>query len=181
MKGRNEMRTKNRLIVLLYSFISLSILAIFWIGIFNNYDPDKKFNQQITSNFSFEIDNNKYITSTDLKQKNLLIYFWASWCDNCSEEMRMIEKQWNEYKSMDYIFIGVNIFDNYTDASNFVRKNGITFPISYNGNNDQVVDFGVIGVPETIFISKNMNMTKKIIGPFDEKELVGSLEEIHIQ
>ena len=60
-------------------------------------------------------------------------------------------------------------------------SNGITFPISYNGNNDQVVDFGVIGVPETIFISKNMNMTKKIIGPFDEKELVGSLEEIHIQ
>ena len=33
----------------------------------------------------------------------------------------------------------------------------------------------------TIFISKNMSMTKKIIGPFDEKELVGSLEEIHIQ
>ncbi len=82
---------------------------------------------------------------------------------------------------MNYIFIGVNIFDNYTDASNFIRKNGITFPISYNSNNNQVVDFGIIGVPETIFISKNMSMTKKIIGPFDEKELVGSLEEIHIQ
>ena len=175
------MLTKNKLLILLYSFLSLSILLIFWIGIFDNYDPDKKINQQINSNFVFEIDNGQYITKKDLRQKNLLLYFWASWCNNCADEMRLIEKQWKEYKLSDYIFVGVNIFDDYSDASNFIKKNGITFPISYNNNNTQSIEFGLVGVPETVFIAKNMQITKKIIGPFDEKELIELLEEINIQ
>jgi len=175
------MLTKNKALILLYSFLSLSILLVFWIGIFDNYDPDKKINQETASTFSFEIDNGQYITNKDLSQKNLLLYFWASWCNNCADEMRLIEKQWKEYKLSDYIFVGVNIFDDSSDASNFIKKNGITFPISYNNNNAQSIEFGLVGVPETIFISKNMQMTKKIIGPFDEKELIGLLEEINIQ
>ncbi|MBI52150.1 MAG: hypothetical protein CL779_02910 [Chloroflexi bacterium] len=174
------MLTKNKALILLYSFLSLSILLVFWIGIFDNYDPNKKINQQINSSFAFQIDNDQYITNKDLKQKNILLYFWASWCDSCAEEMKIIEKQWEQHKILDYIFVGVNIFDDYSNASNFIRKNGITFPISYN-NNNKAIEFGLIGVPETIFISKNMQITKKIIGPFDEKELIELLKEINTQ
>ena len=169
--------TKNKKLVLIYSILSLSILLVFWIGIFDDYDPNKKINQQINSTFTFEINDGKYITNSVFTEKNLLLYFWASWCNNCAEEMRIIEKQWSKNKSSDYIFVGVNIFDDYKDASNFVRKNSITFPISYKNNNDQAIEFGLIGIPETIFITKNMQMTKKIIGPFDEKELIELLEE----
>jgi hypothetical protein len=79
---------------------------------------------------------------------------------------------------LDYIFLGVNIFDTKKDSINFINKNGITFPISNDNNNNSAIEFGLIGIPEAFFISKDSKIKNKIIGPFNENALKIALEQI---
>ena len=163
---------------IVFALIAFLCLCLFWIAIFQDKSNNNIQNPIIAAPFfNFELTNGETINSDNMNGKSLFIYFWASWCNSCIKEMKLIENEWNSYQNEGYIFLGVNVFDNEKDASSFVDKNGITFPISYKNKDSIVVDFGLNGIPEAFFITEDLIIKKKIIGPFDEKELKISLEQ----
>ncbi|MFB0900964.1 MAG: TlpA disulfide reductase family protein [Dehalococcoidia bacterium] len=163
---------------IIYAIIAITILSIFWIAIIKNTPSVITIQDKPAPNFVFNTIEKQEISLENSKTKPIFIYFWASWCANCIEEMLIIEKQWRLYKNLDYIFLGVNIFDTKKDSINFINKNGITFPISNDNNNNSAIEFGLIGIPEAFFISKDSKIKNKIIGPFNENALKIALEQI---
>ncbi len=58
--------------------------------------------------FAFVKFTGERITSEELKGKVVMLDFWATWCPPCVEEMPMLVKVAQEYKSKGVVFIAVN-------------------------------------------------------------------------
>ena len=111
----------------------------------------------------------------ELKFKELkgynIINFWASWCYPCIEEV----DDFNEYMTLeasDMEIIGINIFDEYEEAKQFILLNEPNYPNFFDETKTIPVEFGVSGVPETFFLYDN-----KIIYKYVGKLKVSSISE----
>ncbi|TXT24302.1 MAG: alkyl hydroperoxide reductase [Gallionellaceae bacterium] len=88
------------------------------------------------------------------KGKPVLINFFASWCLPCGEEMPAIEKIVHEYGPRGVVFLGISTDDTETNASNFIKKHGVTFPAGIDKSTEIQKAYGLYGIPTTYFIDK---------------------------
>lgn len=116
---------------------------------------------------SFELpllDGSGVLSDEDLEGHPVVINFWASWCIPCREEAPLFERAWKAYKDEGVIFLGVNIKDAESDARDFVKEFGITYPVVRDLDQTLTKDFGVKGLPETFFIDHRWTFIGAISG-----------------
>jgi cytochrome c biogenesis protein CcmG, thiol:disulfide interchange protein DsbE len=87
--------------------------------------------------------------------KPVILNFWASWCIPCKEEAPLLESVWQRYRQRGLVVLGVDIQDVRGEARRFARRNGMSYPLAYDGPGNTVSNYGVTGVPETFFVGRN--------------------------
>lgn len=102
----------------------------------------------------------------------LILNVWGSWCAPCKEEMPIFRSFYARAKSQVQL-LGVNVEEaKRSDAINFVRRQGITWPNLIDPDGRTRGFFGM-GVPVTWFIdSKGKVLYKKIGVLRNEAELI---------
>lgn len=90
----------------------------------------------------------------ELKGKLVIVTFWASWCEPCSIDARLLEDVWRRYGDRGLVVLGVNLDAVETDALAFVRRHGITYP-NVHDVGTVAGAFGLAGVTETYFLDEN--------------------------
>ena len=99
---------------------------------------------------------------------------WASWCGPCREESPLLER-WQRR-----MVLGINALDVDSDARAFVREYGLTYPMLRDPEGESLVDYGVIGYPETFVIDARGRIVALKRGVVDEawiREHVAPLRE----
>ena len=76
------------------------------------------------------------------------------------------------------MFVGVDIQDTADDAEAYVREFGLTFPNGRDPDGKISVDYGVIGLPVTFFISGDGIVEGRWVGAITEDRLVGWVETL---
>ncbi|GAQ94119.1 peroxiredoxin [Thermodesulfovibrio aggregans] len=117
--------------------------------------------------FELQDINGKKWRLRDLKDKIVILNFWASWCSDCKEEKKSIQAYLNKNgNSDDLVFITVLYKDNPITVSEMAKKEGFSFPVLID---DGVIStiYGIKGVPETFLIDKKGVLRHKIVGPVD--------------
>lgn len=102
-----------------------------------------------------------------LKNKIVVLNFWATWCAPCMKEMPYMQLAYNKYKNdPNVVFMIVNSGskNELSDAQNWWGNKRYDFPVYYNKDRSigEKLDFNVI--PATYVIDKNYKMRFKIIG-----------------
>ncbi len=113
-----------------------------------------------------------------LKGHPVVVNFWASWCESCKEEEPLLESAWQKYRAQGVIFIGVAFDDTQPNGTAFLKQYGITFPSGPDTNGSIAVDYGLTGVPETAFISRDGTVVQKAIGILDDGTLNANIQQI---
>ncbi len=109
------------------------------------------------------------IRLSDLRGKVVLINFWASWCPSCREEAPIMEAAWRYWKDKDVVLLGLDYQDPPQDGQAMMREFDMTNP---TGPDPGVsVDYGVLGVPETFFITREGMLVKRYVGPMDRETI----------
>jgi cytochrome c biogenesis protein CcmG, thiol:disulfide interchange protein DsbE len=109
----------------------------------------------------------KVIHSADLKNKVVVLNFWASWCQPCEQEAAGLEQAWQRYKSNgDVVFLGVDYVDTESAALMYLKKFGITYPNGPDLRSAISYKFHTRGVPETYIFGRNGSLAYFKIGPF---------------
>lgn len=106
------------------------------------------------------VDGTGEIALASLRGKPVVINFWASWCEPCKGEAKMLEQAFNQYRSQGVVFLGVDYHDVASDARTFLSHHGITYPTVQDGSGMVGDKYGLTGVPETYFVDR----TGKLVG-----------------
>jgi cytochrome c biogenesis protein CcmG, thiol:disulfide interchange protein DsbE len=111
----------------------------------------------------------------ELHGRPLVVNFWASWCDPCRAEARVLEAGWREARADGVLFVGVDTQDNREDAGEFISEFGLTFPHVRAPGRETDRRWGVTGLPETYFVDARGRVVGHVIGTVDERSLAAGI------
>jgi len=109
------------------------------------------------------------VSLRELRGTPLVLNFWASWCDPCRAEAKVLEAAWKQQSGV--LFLGLDVQDAREDARDFIDQFGLTFPHVRDPGNDTQRAWGVTGLPETYFIDAQGRVVGHVIGTVDEAML----------
>jgi len=105
-----------------------------------------------------------------LRGKTLVLNFWASWCGPCKDETPLLQEGWQRWRDRDVVFVGIDVRDLRSDARDFLKRFGVTYPNVYDGKGSTVGRYGVTGFPETYFVDARGRVRYRIAGPLEDAD-----------
>ncbi|MDE0137521.1 MAG: redoxin domain-containing protein [bacterium] len=127
------------------------------------------------------LDGNGSLNLADLSGSHdvVVVNFFASWCLQCRNEHADLISTADAYHDRSVRFLGVAFQDNPARATSFLDelgRGGATRYLSDPGSR-AAIEFGIFGVPETVFISGGV-IVGKFLGESDTLTLTGALEQL---
>lgn len=110
-------------------------------------------------------EDNILFKSDFLRDKEIVINFWATWCYLCVSEMEILDQF--KAKHNDVIILAILTQDNENNAKNYLEKNGFNNFIVVQDYDQKMENlFGVQGIPRSFLVDKTGTVKKVKIGPF---------------
>lgn len=101
------------------------------------------------------------MSTSDLLGTPLLINFWFSTCEPCRREMPILASAHRKYGDS-IRFVGLNMNDSATVASEFAKKYGVNYELFTEPSGEFVTALGIATAPFTMII----NSAGHIVGQF---------------
>ena len=105
------------------------------------------------------------ISLASYRGKPVVLNFWASWCQPCKSEAKVLERDWTSYRDRGVVFLGVDDKDFASDARRFVAAHGLTFPMLQDGSGSVTGSYGISQVPETYVVNRQGKIVAHLAGP----------------
>ena len=138
-----------------------------------NKPPSVLINKNVPLFESKSLYNSENLIKTiDLKDKKILVNFFASWCLPCKVEHPLFFQLSKDYPEL--FLLGFNHKDEKEDAKKYLLEDGD--PYNFVGiDNDGMIalEFGVFGLPETFLINEDGKIIYKFMGPLT-KEIINN-------
>jgi peroxiredoxin len=83
--------------------------------------------------------------------KNVLVDFWASWCEPCRVSMPFYAQLHQELSARGFTVVGVTLDEDVSAAQGFVQELGLPFPILRDEKGELAEAMAVKGLP-TMFL-----------------------------
>lgn len=117
---------------------------------------------------------------SDLREKVVVVNFWASWCESCKPEAKDLEDAYQSYRSRgDVIFLGVDYVDTEPEALAYLEEFGVTYPNGPDLRTKISQAYRIRGVPETFIIDQQGIIAHLQIGPFRSlQEIQGIIDPL---
>ena len=173
--GRNIFLIVGLLLLLgLIAIMAVNLQKVESVDLQGNKAPDFT----LTLFDQFEQDQ---LALVDLRGQVVVINFWASWCVECYKEAKLLEQAWQDHKDRGVIFIGVDYLDTDKEGLAYLQEYGITYPSGPDLGNKISEDYAITGVPETFFIDREGHIVHVQIGPIEQDQLYGLLDQLITQ
>jgi len=107
----------------------------------------------------------------------VVLNFFGSWCPPCIRELPAFEAVSQRFKGR-VAFVGVTFNDTREAARGVLERSGVTYPAGYDPRNDVAFDYGLVGMPTTVFISPEGNQVERRDGEFSEVQLEATINRL---
>lgn len=126
-------------------------------------------NKPAAPEVTFNTIDGKQIPMASLKNKVVLVNFWATDCPGCIKEMPHLIKTYNEYHQKGFEIIAVAMsYDQLSQIQNYSKSNALPFPVTHDSNAAISDQFGKVSLTPTAFIyDKQGHLLQHTIGDID--------------
>jgi thiol-disulfide isomerase/thioredoxin len=105
--------------------------------------------------FELEDLDGNIVRLADLKGKNILVNFWATWCPFCVDEMPDLQLLYEKYKDDDFIVLAINVQESKEKAGGYLKEAGIDLPVLLDKDSRIAALYGATSIPLTIAVNKD--------------------------
>lgn len=84
--------------------------------------------------------------------KVVLVNFWATWCKPCTTEMPAMQATYEKLKDKGFVVLAINELEDDAKVREHITQHGHTFPVLMDRDNKVANQFGVFGLPVSVFI-----------------------------
>lgn len=109
--------------------------------------------------------------------KPIVINFWASWCPRCKGEMPDFEEVYLEMGD-EITFMMVDLVDpkggreTKEKGQEYIEKEGFTFPVYFDVNQEAAYTYGVSSIPASVFINSEGEIVAAQMGALTKDMLL---------
>lgn len=129
--------------------------------------------------FSVKTLEGKPLRSAELRNKPVIVDFWATWCGPCRASMPHLSSMQSRYEKQGLTIIGMSVDDGGPQAvRKFANTLGVKFPLAMA--NDEILDaYGPIrSIPTTFFINRKGDIVRRVVGYIDGETMEDYVKEI---
>ncbi len=108
--------------------------------------------------FTLKSKEGKNVRLSDFRGQVVLLNFWASWCGPCRQEMPILDEIHNQYKSLGFSVLGVNLDAKTEKAIAYLKDTPVTFPVLFDPKGVTSELYGVSAMPSTVIIDRSGNV-----------------------
>jgi cytochrome c biogenesis protein CcmG/thiol:disulfide interchange protein DsbE len=114
----------------------------------------------------------------DLKGKVVVLNFWASWCEPCRAEAKVLERAHASLSQADRgTVLGATYNDATDDSKKFEREFRITYPSVRDVGTDLAREYGTRALPETFVLDKHGRVVAISRGQITQRFLDHALQK----
>jgi len=136
--------------------------------------PIDKDDVVIAPDFELESLDGTMIKLSDLRDKNIIVNFWATWCDFCVEEMPDLQKLQETYKDDDLLILAVNVGETKEEIEKFMKENKLDLTFLLDKDSSVANTYGLRSFPSTLAINKKGEVVSGYVGmlTYEQMELL---------
>lgn len=86
--------------------------------------------------------------------KVVLVNFWATWCKPCTTEMPAMQITYDKLREKGFVVLAINELEDEAKVREHIKQYGHTFPVLMDRDNKVANQFGVFGLPVSVFIDE---------------------------
>lgn len=126
-------------------------------------------NKPLAPEITFNTIDQQQLTMQSLKNKVVLVNFWATDCPGCVKEMPQLIDTYHQYKAKGLEVVAVAMpYDQISQVINYSRSQALPFPVVHDSAAEITSKFGGVSLTPTAFIyDKQGRLIQKTIGDLD--------------
>jgi len=130
-------------------------------------------NKPVAPDVTFSTIDGKEIPMDSLKNKVVLVNFWATDCPGCIKEMPELINTYKEYQPKGFEVIAVAMpYDQISQVLNYTQSQALPFPVTHDSKSEIINKFGKVSLTPTAFIyDKQGRLLQHTIGELDFNSL----------
>jgi peroxiredoxin len=96
--------------------------------------------------------------------KIVLVNFWATWCKSCTTEMPAMQASFDKLRDKGFVVLAINELEDDAKVREHIKQYGYTYPVLMDRDNKVANQFGVFGLPVSVFIDQEGRVQEYIKG-----------------
>jgi peroxiredoxin len=107
----------------------------------------------------------KMVRLDELKGKLTMLFFWATWCPDCREELPAINRSYMQLRDRGLEVLLINMREDAETVRRVVRERGYTAPVLLDTKGTVAGrDYGVWGPPTVYFVDRLGRLAGRAVG-----------------
>lgn len=118
-----------------------------------------------------DLDGNQQSLS-QYRGKIVLLNFWATWCKPCTTEMPAMQASFDKLRDKGFIVLAINELEDDAKVREHIKTYGHTFTVLMDRENKVANQFGVFGLPVSVFIDQQGRVQEYIKGGLLTEQMI---------
>jgi thiol-disulfide isomerase/thioredoxin len=103
-------------------------------------------------------------SSASVRERVLVVNFWASWCGPCRAEQPALSATARDYRDRGVEFVGVNVQDTRAAALAYVREFGVLYPSLFDRSARVAARLPAVALPTTFILDRDGVIAYQLTG-----------------
>ncbi len=137
----------------------------------------------ITGLFAPDFLLNDVISGNQVRLSNyngqpVLLFFWATWCPHCANEVSSVQSVYGEYKDKGLVILAVDVGESAAKARSYRSAHSLTFTMLNDSSQTVATGYRVTGFPTHFFVASNGQISSIVVGEINHASLVSRVKSL---